>query len=76
MGGKDESEIGFDNSSGRKLIEISKDFFRPAEVDLLVGDYSKINEKLGWKPEYNLTDLVKKMCSEEGEDKRIFKINV
>ena len=43
------------------LVEINKDFYRPAEVDLLLGDSTKAREKLGWKPKSNFLQLVKKM---------------
>ena len=43
------------------FIQINKDFFRPVEVDLLVGDYSHAKEKLGWEPSCSLEDLCKIM---------------
>jgi GDPmannose 4,6-dehydratase len=43
------------------LVEINKDFYRPAEVDLLLGDSTKAREQLGWKPKSNFLQLVKKM---------------
>jgi len=43
------------------LVEINKDFYRPAEVDLLCGDSTKAREELGWKPKTNFFQLVKKM---------------
>ena len=42
-------------------MEISEKYFRPAEVDLLIGDSSKAKEKLGWKPKVGFKDLVKMM---------------
>lgn len=59
--GIDEKLI--DNSTNRTLIEISKKYFRPTEVDLLIGDYSKAKEKLGWEPKTNFKNLVKKMIN-------------
>ena len=71
--GKGIDEIGFDSSSGKKLVEISEDFFRPAEVDILVGDYSKINNELGWSPQTTFAMLVEKMCSEEEKTRDFLK---
>ena len=68
--GADEGECGFDKETGKKLIEVSKEFFRPAEVDVLVGDFSKINQNLGWEPSTNFYQLIEMMCSEEEETRR------
>jgi GDPmannose 4,6-dehydratase len=54
-------EVGFDNKTGRQLVNISEEFYRPAEVDLLLGDPTKAKEKLGWTPEMTLDDLIKDM---------------
>ena len=43
------------------IVEINKDFYRPAEVDLLLGDSTKAREELGWEPKSNFLQLVKKM---------------
>ncbi len=45
----------------KKYVKIDKSFIRPADVDLLVGDYSKAKEKLGWKPKVGFDELVKIM---------------
>lgn len=45
----------------KKYVKISKEFMRPAEVDFLIGDYTKAKEKLGWNPEVKFTELVKMM---------------
>jgi GDPmannose 4,6-dehydratase len=47
----------------KKYVKIDKEFFRPAEVHLLMGDYSKARNKLGWKPEVKFKDLVKMMVN-------------
>lgn len=47
------------------LVEINKDFYRPAEVDLLRGDSTKAREELGWKPKTNFFQLVKKMVDRD-----------
>ena len=47
------------------LVEINKDFYRPAEVDLLWGDSTKAREELGWEPTCNFIQLVKKMVDRD-----------
>ncbi len=46
---------------GQEVVKIDPRYFRPTEVDLLIGDPTKAQEKLGWKPKYNLQDLVTEM---------------
>ena len=50
---------------GKEVVSIDPNYFRPTEVDLLVGDSSKAEKKLGWKPEYNLNDIVKDMMNSD-----------
>lgn len=52
---------GIDRKSGRTLVEISPEFYRPAEVDLLIGSPAKAKEKLGWEPRTKFSDLVSMM---------------
>ncbi|WP_175957922.1 GDP-mannose 4,6-dehydratase [Burkholderia sp. BCC0405] len=59
--GKDEKEIGIDRESGKTLVRINPKFYRPAEVDLLIGDPQKANDQLGWKPETSLEQLCQMM---------------
>lgn len=54
-------EIGYDVMTGRELIFISAKYFRPAEVDQLLGDSTKARTKLGWKPTYSFDELIKEM---------------
>jgi GDPmannose 4,6-dehydratase len=56
--GKGIEEKGIDKKTGQTLIEVSPEFFRPAEVDILLGDYSKAKGKLGWQPKTRFEDLV------------------
>ncbi len=56
---------------GKIVIEVDPRYFRPAEVDILVGDASKAREKLGWKPKHTLEDLIKDMI--EGDFIRNYK---
>lgn len=50
---------------GKEIIKIDPRYFRPTEVDLLVGDPSKAKEKLGWEPKYTLEDLIKEMVESD-----------
>jgi len=59
---KGMEEKGIDKKSGKILIEIDQKYFRPAEVDILQGDFTKAKEKLGWSPTTTFTELVKLMC--------------
>jgi GDPmannose 4,6-dehydratase len=54
-------EIGYDINTGRELVFISDKYFRPAEVDELLGDSTKAKEELGWVPSVKFDDLVKEM---------------
>jgi GDPmannose 4,6-dehydratase len=69
--GKDVEEKGVDKKTGKILIEISPEFFRPAEVDFLLGDYSKAKERLGWQPRTKFENLVNIMV--DADIKRIEK---
>jgi GDPmannose 4,6-dehydratase len=59
--GKDEQEIAVDTDTGRTVLQVDPRFYRPAEVDLLIGDPAKATEKLGWKPETSLEELCRMM---------------
>lgn len=50
---------------GHEVLAVDEKYFRPTEVDLLIGDASKAHTKLGWKPEYELSDLVKDMMQSD-----------
>ena len=56
--GFEENEKGVDRKSGKVLVQVSPEFFRPAEVDMLVGNPKKAIEKLGWSPKTKFRDLV------------------
>jgi GDPmannose 4,6-dehydratase len=58
-------EKGYDQGSGRCIIEIDPAYFRPTEVDLLIGDPSKAYAKLGWKHETSLDQLITEMVRED-----------
>jgi GDPmannose 4,6-dehydratase len=56
------NEIGFDANTGKDIIRINPKFFRPAEVETLLGDATKAEEKLGWFRKRSFDDLVSDMC--------------
>lgn len=58
---------GIDRKTGKVIVEVSSEFYRPAEVEVLVGDYSKAKEKLGWKPRTKFEDLVRIMMEADLE---------
>ena len=58
-------EIGYDENTGRELIFVSENYFRPAEVEELLGDSTKARTQLGWTPQYSFDDLVKEMVEED-----------
>jgi len=59
--GKGVNEVGYDQFTDRELIKIDKRYFRPSEVDLLLGDSSKARFELGWTPEITFDQLVEEM---------------
>lgn len=63
--GKDVKEKGIDAKNGKVLVEVSPEFFRPAEVNLLIGDYSKAKEVLGWQPSVSFEELVNMMVKSD-----------
>jgi len=63
--GEGLEEKGVDQNSGKVLIEVDPKFFRPAEVDMLIGDASKAREKLGWEPRVKYSELVQIMVKED-----------
>jgi GDPmannose 4,6-dehydratase len=60
--GKDEKTQGIDRKSGKVIVRVNPAFYRPAEVDLLIGDPGKANQKLGWKREVSFDELVRMMA--------------
>lgn len=66
--GSGVEEKGIDKKTGKVLIEVDPQFFRPAEVDLLLGDSTKARTELGWKPNYDLKMLAKEMAETDYEN--------
>ncbi|MEP7241164.1 MAG: GDP-mannose 4,6-dehydratase [Devosia sp.] len=58
-------EKGHDEASGRCLVEIDRRYFRPTEVDILVGDATKAHTKLGWRHQKSVRDLAREMVDED-----------
>jgi GDPmannose 4,6-dehydratase len=59
--GERESEVGMLKSSGKTVVTINPRYYRPTEVELLIGDSTKAKEELGWKPKTKFKDLVRIM---------------
>ena len=59
--GKEVEETAIDTATGHAVMRINSDFYRPAEVDLLIGDPAKAKEQLGWEPKTNLEELCRMM---------------
>ena len=58
-------EIGIDKRTGKTVIRIDPKYFRPTEVESLLGDSTKARTELGWEPKYSFVDLVVEMCDHE-----------
>ena len=63
--GEGVDEVGIDGVSGKTLIKVNPQFFRPAEVDVLIGDPAKAETKLGWKREIEFDELVQRMTESD-----------
>jgi len=60
--GEGLEEVGFDWNTKKPVIKVNPKYFRPAEVETLLGDASKAKEKLGWEPKISFNQLVEDMC--------------
>lgn len=58
-------EKGIDKNTGKIIVRISEEFYRPAEVDILIGDASKAKRKLGWEPKMNLDRIIDRMINHQ-----------
>jgi len=63
--GSGVDEKGINKATGEVIVEIDKKYFRPTEVDLLVGDASKAKNELGWEPKHDLASLIKDMVQSD-----------
>ena len=60
--GEGEDEIGMDKKTKKTIVKVDSRYFRPSEVDTLLGDSSKAREELGWTPKISFKELVEDMC--------------
>lgn len=65
--GEGVNEKGYNKATGKAIVEIDEKYFRPAEVDLLVGDPGKAKAKLGWEPKRSVEQLCKEMMASDLE---------
>lgn len=63
--GSGENEIGTDKNTGKVLVRVSSKYYRPAEVEELLGDSSKARKELNWIPEYSFDELVEEMVESD-----------
>lgn len=63
--GEGLNEVGINEDNGKCVVKVNKKYFRPTEVDLLQGDYSKAKKELGWEPETNIYDLIELMVTKD-----------
>lgn len=63
--GKHENEIAINKANGKTLVKVNPKFYRPAEVDLLIGNPAKAKKILGWEPKYSLEELCEMMVKED-----------
>lgn len=61
------SNLKYQLPVGKEVVAIDPNYFRPTEVDLLIGDASKAKEKLGWSPKYTLKEMIKEMVASDLE---------
>ena len=60
--GEGEDEIGMDKKTKKTIVKVDSKYFRPSEVDTLLGDSTKARKELGWTPKISFKDLVEDMC--------------
>jgi GDPmannose 4,6-dehydratase len=65
--GNGVDEQGIDTATGKAIVKVDPRYFRPTEVDTLLGDPSKAKAKLGWTPECSFLDLVREMVTSDME---------
>ena len=65
--GIEEKEVGIDSKTGKKIIGIDKKYYRPTEVEQLLGDATKAKKELGWEPKTSFEELVKIMVKADWE---------
>jgi GDPmannose 4,6-dehydratase len=63
--GEGVNEIGYDVKTGKELVFVDERYFRPSEVEELLGDSTKMRTELGWEPKYSFDDLVREMVDQD-----------
>jgi GDPmannose 4,6-dehydratase len=63
--GSGVDEVGYNEKTGQAMIFISEKYYRPAEVDILLGDSTKARTVLGWKPKTSFNELIKLMVDND-----------
>jgi len=63
--GKDENEIGINQKTGNTIVRVNKNYYRPTEVDILLGDSSKAKKELGWEAKTTINELVQIMVTSD-----------
>ena len=63
--GKDDNEKGINKANGAEIVRVNPKFFRPCEVDLLIGDPTKAKNELGWEPKTDVQELCKIMVESD-----------
>jgi GDPmannose 4,6-dehydratase len=66
--GRGLEEKGVSRDTGETVVRVTREYFRPCEVDTLCGDYSKIREATGWAPHVDFATLVKRMVKYDMQD--------
>ena len=62
---KDFSNKDFNLTKGQVILKVDPEYYRPTEVDILVGDATKAKKELNWKPVYNLSEIIKDMIESD-----------
>jgi len=68
-------EVGLDGNTGKEIIKVDPIYFRPTEVDLLLGDASKARKKLGWEPTSDIHSLIDEMVDEDLKSAKIEQVS-
>lgn len=63
--GEGLEEVGIDTNTNKVVVKVDQKYFRPAEVETLLGDATKANQVLGWQPECSFDQLVEEMCTKD-----------
>ena len=66
-GGEGTDEVGVDSETGQEIVSVDPRYFRPTEVDALLGDPSKAKKILGWEAKTTFSELVKDMVAKDHE---------